>query len=199
MPLSPFKSIQTNRRSPQQHEALAHAGGFAQFSPHQKTALLDGEPKQCYNQGIAAGFYRFLALLIGTIMIAVMVVHFLLQVIQRFAHHICDDANAGYHKQKVRHAYSASVGVMRWYWNRELHWSIVIRYSPRPKSIPLVGWFTGQVNGRVMKRGRVFHQERLRCIVPPNLWSLPISVTTIGNRKRRKRHTMRKRISCVCL
>ena len=103
MPLSPFKSTQTNRRSPQKHEALAHAGGFAQFSPHQKTALLDGEPKRCYNQGIAAGFYRFLALLIGTIMIAVMVVHFLLQVIQRFAHHICDDANAGYHKQKVRH------------------------------------------------------------------------------------------------
>ena len=71
--------------------------------------------------------------------------------------------------KEVRHAHSVSVDAMRWYWNRELHWSIVIRYSPRPKSIQLVGWFTGQVNGRVMKRGRVFHQERLRCIVPPTL------------------------------
>ena len=38
-------------------------------------------------------------------MMAVMVVHFLLQVIQRFAHHIRDDANAGDHKQKVRHGF----------------------------------------------------------------------------------------------
>ena len=36
-------------------------------------------------------------------MMPVMVVFFLLQVFQRLAKHECDDAYAGYHKQKVRH------------------------------------------------------------------------------------------------
>ena len=36
-------------------------------------------------------------------MMPVMVVFFLLQVFQRLAKHECDDACAGYHKQKVRH------------------------------------------------------------------------------------------------
>ena len=36
-------------------------------------------------------------------MIAVMIVFFLLQIFQRLAKHECDDACAGYHKQKVRH------------------------------------------------------------------------------------------------
>ena len=36
-------------------------------------------------------------------MIAVMIVFFLLQIFQRLAKHVCDDACAGYHKQKVRH------------------------------------------------------------------------------------------------
>ena len=84
--------------------------GFFIFIAKQKSAALNGRPKQCYNQSIAAGFYRLLALLIGTTVIAVMVVHFLLQVFQRFPQHIGHDASAGYHEQKVRHGFHPPSG-----------------------------------------------------------------------------------------
>ena len=71
----------------------------------QSAPALDGRLKQCYNQSIAAGFYRLLALLIGTTVIAVMVVHFLLQVTKRLPQHIGHDASAWNHKQKVRHGF----------------------------------------------------------------------------------------------
>ena len=79
--------------------------GFFIFKAKQKSAALDGRLKQCYNQSIAAGFYRLLALLIGTTVIAVMVVHFLLQVTKRLPQHIGHDASACNHKQKVRHGF----------------------------------------------------------------------------------------------
>ena len=38
-------------------------------------------------------------------MMAVMFLFFLLQVFQRLTKHECDDADAGYRKQKVRHGF----------------------------------------------------------------------------------------------
>ena len=61
--------------------------------------------------------------------------------------------------------------------------------SSRQKSIQLSG--TG-LQGRIKwqsyeaKSLSCFHQERLRCIVPPNLWSLQFPLLQFGNRKRRK-------------
>ena len=104
-----------------------------------KPTPLDGEPGRCYNQGIAEGFYRLLALLIGTIMTAIMVVHFLLQVIQRFTHHISDDANAGYHKQKVRHGFHL----------------LPVRFRGGMVSSPPLR------HGRVFRHGRLNHIRRL--------------------------------------
>ena len=76
------------------------------FDGTKKTAALDERPKQCYNQSIAAGFYRLLALLISsTVILSIMVGFFLLQVFQRLTQHIGHDASAGYHKQKVRHGF----------------------------------------------------------------------------------------------
>ena len=70
-----------------------------------KTAALDERLKRCYTIGTAAGFYRALALLVGGNMMAVMFLLFLLQVFQRLTKHECDDADAGYRKQKVRHGF----------------------------------------------------------------------------------------------
>ena len=76
------------------------------FDGTKKTAALDERPGQCYNQSIAAGFYRLLALLISSTMILlIMVGFFLLQVFQRLTQHIGHDASAGYHEQKVRHGF----------------------------------------------------------------------------------------------
>ena len=38
-------------------------------------------------------------------MVWIMAAHFLLQIFQRFTQHISHNANAGYHKQKVRHGF----------------------------------------------------------------------------------------------
>ena len=47
-----------------------------------------------------------LALLIRAVMMfRIMAAHFLLQIFQRFTQHISHNANAGYHKQKVRHGF----------------------------------------------------------------------------------------------
>ena len=47
-----------------------------------------------------------LALLIRAVMMfRIMAAHFLLQIFQRFTQHIGHNANAGYHKQKVRHGF----------------------------------------------------------------------------------------------
>ena len=47
-----------------------------------------------------------LALLIrAAMMVWIMAAHFLLQIFQRFTQHIGHNANAGYHKQKVRHGF----------------------------------------------------------------------------------------------
>ena len=47
-----------------------------------------------------------LALLIrAAMMFWIMAAHFLLQIFQRFTQHISHNANAGYHKQKVRHGF----------------------------------------------------------------------------------------------
>ena len=70
-----------------------------------KTAALDERLKRCYTIGTAAGFYRALALLVGGNMMSVMFLLFLLQVFQRLTKHECDDADAGYRKQKVRHGF----------------------------------------------------------------------------------------------
>ena len=64
--------------------------------------------------------------------------------------------------------------------------SIVIRYSPRPKSIQLVGWFQ-VVKWRVMKRSRVFHQGAITL----HSSTEPLVITNFRyynwNRKRRKK------------
>lgn len=45
-------------------------------------------------------------------MMAVMFLLFLLQVFQRFTKHECDDADAGYRKQKVRHGFHPPFGLI---------------------------------------------------------------------------------------
>ena len=94
--------LQVTKRFPPTRKIKPHSTACVK----KKTAALDERPKQCYNQSIAAGFYRLLALLISSTMILlIMVGFFLLQVFQRLTKHECDDADAGYRKQKVRHGF----------------------------------------------------------------------------------------------